>query len=657
MEETIIDIIDDIRIVESLQDPWFVAKDICLKKGINTADISRRISVIPEEWKKKIYLRTVKGRQPHIALNRYGTTVFVTKMDPQYVKWFFDKIFLVIQEKLLSQLGMEVKVCSEIDIEKSLIERDEKIVELQRQLKVLRKKCRDRHKFTEAKAVYILEDPDSKTEKFKIGRTKNINDRLRSDRTTIPNIKVRYLLYVEKFKEFEDMIKIRCENIFIDPCHEWVKCSLDDLISIYENIDQACGFKGKKDEELWKYNLESPPDEKLKEKIEEKKIIEIVQIPLADLNMEEKFSRLLKTRLDRFQYVSMNKKAPEKQRFCNGFCQCYKLLSDFVMRSAHPLSVCNLCYQKYEIACTRISENNLTEKQVREDHNIITLRDTERLCKKCNKIFNISEFDRNRSQCKECRNKSRSIITGDFRVRVYKEIFILHKMTGFNRLNKLGLYTRDELRLLTVILGIGRLSSDNKAQMVAKIDKFYQDDKFDPENPKYKHEIPISLEKIKKYVSIDDPETMKKCIEETSKENLAIELERFTRNTLSEFRKKMGITGPQNEKKNVVIKSIVEYFSYIVEAERKHEEENRLVTVEIEVPVTDRVDDLEEKSEDDEDIPVVDDEDENGDEDIPVVDDEDVPISPKSLVKITEENSDADDIPYDDEENILYDDE
>ena len=53
------------------------------------------------------------------------------------------------------------------------------------------KKFTYRYKFPEQTCVYILKDPDCKYCKHKIGISKNINQRLESDRTMIPNIKVK----------------------------------------------------------------------------------------------------------------------------------------------------------------------------------------------------------------------------------------------------------------------------------------------------------------------------------------------------------------------------------------------------------------------------------------------------------------------------------
>lgn len=77
---------------------------------------------------------------------------------------------------------------------------------------------------------YILSDPESKEQKFKVGITDDSGYR-----TSIPNVKIEYLIYTDKNKLIEDFT-LQYYKDFRDLNHEWIyKVNLNDLIFFVEN--------------------------------------------------------------------------------------------------------------------------------------------------------------------------------------------------------------------------------------------------------------------------------------------------------------------------------------------------------------------------------------------------------------------------------------
>jgi len=93
-------------------------------------------------------------------------------------------------------------------------------------------------------ALYVISDPDSKSQKFKIGIDDvNINVRLAQHRTTLPALKLVFLIYVAKNKLIEEAMLERyvdSRRPFMN--HEWIYDI--DSSHIVNNIITQCDFLG-----------------------------------------------------------------------------------------------------------------------------------------------------------------------------------------------------------------------------------------------------------------------------------------------------------------------------------------------------------------------------------------------------------------------------
>ena len=103
---------------------------------------------------------------------------------------------------------------------------------------------RSYHKFKKGNALYVISDPDSKSQKFKIGIDDvNINVRLAQHRTTLPALKLVFLIYVAKNKLIEEAMLERyvdSRRPFMN--HEWIYDI--DSSHIVNNIITLCDFLG-----------------------------------------------------------------------------------------------------------------------------------------------------------------------------------------------------------------------------------------------------------------------------------------------------------------------------------------------------------------------------------------------------------------------------
>lgn len=463
-----------VRIVGTFEEPWFVAKDICKKLGLGNT--TNAIKNIPEKWRSLIFLSTLSGDQNCNIINESGLYHLImraTKPEAvQFREWVCEEVLPSLRKKgkyelddQLQQKLLEQKREIE-ELKNTVDEKQESLINLKKTIKKSQGRFTFRHKFPNKECVYILQDPDCKFERYKIGRSNDINTRLASDRTVSPNIKIRFLMYTDYSELFEKVIKVRCREKLELQAHEWVFDSLTNLIQIYKEINQAGDFGGtiEKYENLCEYNLEN-----LKPELKPS-----VNVP-ASSKFQEDLHNILPTHLLRYEYEQKNKTAPEGQRWCNGFCQVYRLNKQFNMRSKSAQSICTVCLDMLYVAKTKIDNKELTETAIRKDPTIIMLKMDERICRKCNKVLNMSEFPEKRRQCSNCRNKMRSKFGDKFNDVIDREVETLGNLSATERLNKLPTYTRDELHKILQYLKLGRKYNDTKQCVIEKIAKYYEE--------------------------------------------------------------------------------------------------------------------------------------------------------------------------------------
>ena len=217
---------------------------------------------------------------------------------------------------------------------------------------------------------------------------------------------------------------------------------------------------------------------KIYRKINEYKDINNVKIPEPKFRnnpnkLEAKFEKLLITYLDYAQYRKVTKDAPEGERWCNGFCQKYKKCGEFIKRSYSLLTFCMKCENMADVAEVRIKEGTLTAEEIRKEPQLILLKPGDKICSKCNKVKNESEFPEKRKQCKTCRYSVRNKFKENFDDIIEREVEFLKTASKEERDIKLNIYVRDQLHKISTFCNIGRKYDDTKDKLLQKIISYF----------------------------------------------------------------------------------------------------------------------------------------------------------------------------------------
>ena len=374
------------------------------------------------------------------------------------------------------------------NIQKELLKEQKESIKMKKYISNVSLKNQYRHQFQIKDCVYILQNPDEKYNKFKIGLSTNINERLKSDRTMIPNIKVKYILYIKEIALFEKVIKIKYKDRLMMSAHEWVFDELDNLIKTFREINKTCGFEGVEESELWRYNMENPPEkiDETKELTElEKRQFELKSLTDRSINgvLSDRLHKILPSYISKSDFIRKNETAPDGHRYCNGFCQSYKLLTEFSSINTSYTTVCDICKGMEKMAYVKIKNGELTADQIRNNPSLVVLNEDERMCRKCENIKNINMFEKNkcgksiRVVCNECRSKEdKDRIQNYCENSMEKDIKILYELrnTPYEFTVKLKTLIKDQLTKIIKRLKIGRKSSDTKELMIQNITEYFK---------------------------------------------------------------------------------------------------------------------------------------------------------------------------------------
>jgi hypothetical protein len=323
----------------------------------------------------------------------------------------------------------------------------------------------------------------------------NINNRLKSDRTMIPNIKIKYILYVNDNKMFENMVLRKLKDKLLMPSHEWILDNLQNIINVYKQINNSCGFNGIEESELWRYNLEENPEKntekkekdsdtndrinQLKDISETEEIKEIEELTYRKTSgvLTDRLYKILPKYINKGDYIKKNENAPECQRYCNGFCQKYKFINEFLTINTTYNNVCEVCKNMELVAKIMITKGKFTAEDIRKNPNIIVLNENERVCRKCESIKDKNEYEKNRIVCKTCRSKdSKSKISNYCENELKNDSTILYNMrkNKYEMKVKLNDICKDNLIKIIKQLKIGRKSNDTKEMMVNNVMNYFE---------------------------------------------------------------------------------------------------------------------------------------------------------------------------------------
>jgi len=265
-----------IRIVIKNSRTWFCNKDICAILDIRNHNDAYRS--LDEDEKDGIDATDPIGRTQETGfVSESGLYALIFKSRKAeaktFRKWVTSDVLPSLRKTGQFTVDERTKLLKDINnledekkhLKLDLIQEQKKSIKLGKTILTVAKKNNHRHKLLKLRCSYLLKDPDHKTEKYKLGRTEDINQRLKSYRTTCPNIKICYLVYTSDDDKLEELIKYKFRNELEESAHEWIIAPLATIIKAFKDIEKIFKHDVKVDHELWKYNLEDPPEEKIDE--------------------------------------------------------------------------------------------------------------------------------------------------------------------------------------------------------------------------------------------------------------------------------------------------------------------------------------------------------------------------------------------------------
>lgn len=470
----------NVRVFGTYNQPWFIAKNIC--EILEISNVSDALRNIPDKWKSQETISHNTGAKSVITINEPGLYKLIMRSNKpvaqKFQNWICEDLLPTLRKKgeynlkiELERRDQELKDLSQTNerLKQELADEQDETIRTKKVLYGVQTKFTVRHKFTEMPCVYIIFDPDGKFAKYKIGFSDNINERLRSDRTMVPNLQVKLILYTTHNKLFEKIIKIRYADFFETLSHEWIIYDGKKLIDGFMEIDKACGFNSLPELNLWKYNLEEKDQSEVLGNAPAK------NLPIATQIINNAVDDFLSVpQLIRADYVKVNDNAPQGMRYCNYFCQTYRTVKEFTLNNSFPLTMCNNCLRMKEIAKVKLSKNEITLEDIQKNPEVIMLPKHHKMCKTCLQVLDDNLFEPKKLSCRKCRNKLRSKFHDKFDDVIEDQIQILQNLASVEEIHKkLQLYTKRELQKLCQYLELGRKYNENKQDIFIKIANHY----------------------------------------------------------------------------------------------------------------------------------------------------------------------------------------
>jgi hypothetical protein len=114
---------------------------------------------------------------------------------------------------------------------------------------------RNYHKFKKGNCIYIITDQWREKDYLKIGYTDNINARLRTYRTSMPDVKIEFLLYLTENKVLEKCLKLRYASKLVQKNHEYViDATVQQLVKSINTLTKYLSIETTEEIKLSLYN-------------------------------------------------------------------------------------------------------------------------------------------------------------------------------------------------------------------------------------------------------------------------------------------------------------------------------------------------------------------------------------------------------------------
>jgi len=409
-----------VRIIGTIDQPMFVAKDICNILGLK--NVTDSLKIIPEKWKKNIIVESISGNQNTNIISEAGLYKLIMRSNKtiaeKFQEWVCEDVLPSIRKKgnfILQEYKEQLE-----EKQKELTTKEQKISQLESENKEISRQILRKNKryYKVGNCVYIVTNKNIPNQ-FKLGQTDDINKRMISFNNANPDEFIVHKNWYTRFnKKIEKLAHDTFQKFRINLSNEWFEISI---------LDKVTEFITKQIEFLEQFDTR---DETIEEKKEEE--------PIIEEEIKEKTKEEIKEEIKEEKVKT--KKECTKCLLTLPFSKFY--LRNDVIKDDNPLnkyrSHCKKCIDKHNkelrekirhdanynkktcIDCNTVldidmffkkSDNTLFENCITCFKQKKELPQNTKQCSECNEFKESIYFHNHsngilRSQCKTCRNKS-----------------------------------------------------------------------------------------------------------------------------------------------------------------------------------------------------------------------------------------------------------
>jgi hypothetical protein len=282
-------------------------------------------------------------------------------------------------------------------------------------------KKRTYYKFKLGKCFYIWHDPplerfapDSKFIKMKIGFSENINQRLREERTSVPNLILIYIVYLDDALFLEQMMLKKFRMRLTHSNHEIVKVSINVVKNTAKNLIKFFKYEHREEMELHLYNepeldlmndnIEIKEEEEIipnlvfiedNEDVKESNESNIVPLGVEEIDEKEENNEVIEIKKEIEEKINELEIVKGETKRCSK-CKEVKCVECFAKNSKKGDGLNNNCKE-----CEKLRYQESKNKKKKE----VDMKPcgTCNIVKSCEEYYNrVGSSDGLSSQCKEC---------------------------------------------------------------------------------------------------------------------------------------------------------------------------------------------------------------------------------------------------------------
>ena len=227
---------NQVRVSGTYENPMFVAKDICNIMGLT--NVTNAIKPLPVKWTGTALVNVANYPQQLNVITEAGLYKLIMRSNKPIAQTF--------QEWICEDVLPSIRKTGSYEMKKRLEETNNKYIEQAQEIQYLNRllKTKEKRNLKIGNCVYMVKNPDNEG-KYKLGCTKNINNRLVNYEGTSPHkYEVLHSRYMPIMKHVEGALlfildKQRCDGVNSNKKREWIEMD-SDLIK--EEMDGLCDY-------------------------------------------------------------------------------------------------------------------------------------------------------------------------------------------------------------------------------------------------------------------------------------------------------------------------------------------------------------------------------------------------------------------------------